>query len=430
MPTRNITLMCMNTPVLEYNVDDGLFDVLNEKLLPYPLKDKFRELPSSEGLLTKTAIDKYVKHRDYIRDKNNETFNRWLQNRLLPVGRENSKRIALALGSDPVPKMKLIYLCRGLSLTDNYWLKLSGDNSTWKEVNLREVSLSEAIAYVALHGTSASLQTVPRTPEVTNQGAYAKAWLRRDGALWLYKKGANQTTAESRIEVMVSNILDKCNVRHVAYEMSEEPDPDGVAISTCCRCKCITDDTHMILSAMDYNSYCLSHDLKFDAECKRIDPDLYYKMIIVDYLTANRDRHLLNWGFFVSSIDNHIYCMHPLFDHNNAFDIAYMNKPDSPYQAIPEVTMREAALDAIKHVEFHFTEAITRDDFITQRQYEVFTSRAKELQIKLDKDDMLNWCKKNAPESVSSLSDVALIRDMHDSWLNYLRNEYGAPCTL
>lgn len=417
---KNILLMLMDKPVLKYNVDDGIFDIVNEDLLPYPLKDKFRKIPSFSELRS----EKDVKRRDYYRDKNNELFNGWLMNRLLPIGRENSKKIALLFGQDPVPRIKLIYLCRGLALTDNYWLKIEGSTDTWNSVNLRENSLSEAIAYVALHGTSVSLQDVPRTPEITNQGAYAKAWLRRDGALWLYKKGANGT-AECRIEAMVSNLLDKCNVRHVAYEMSEEPDPDGVASSTCVRCKCISSNEHMIVPAMDYMSYCNAHDLNFDKECIRIDSDLYYKMMIVDYLIANRDRHGLNWGFFVKSSNNEMLYMHPLFDHNNAFDLAYMRDGNQSYQALPNTTMREAAKHAISKVDFHFTEEITRDDFITDRQYEMFMSRARELGIRTNCSERIDWMRSNAPTSLKVSTDAELIDYMQSSWLDYLRNSYG-----
>jgi len=416
--SKDIYLMLKNKPVLYYSVDTGDYNVLDDKLLPYPLKDKFRKLNFEDN-------SKYGKTRLLADAKaNNEIFNSWLMNRLLPIGRENSKRISLAFGQDPVPKLKLIYLCRGLALTDNYWLKIEGSKETWESVNLRTNSLSEAIAYVALHGSSVSLQDVPRTPELTNQGAYAKAWLRRDGALWLYKKGANGIT-ECKIEAMVSNLLDKCNVRHVAYEMSEEPDPDGVANPTCVRCKCISTEDLMIVSAMDYMSYCNAHDLNYDKECVRLDKDLYYKMMIVDYLTANRDRHGLNWGFYARTSDNEVFCMHPLFDHNNAFDIAYMQNPDSDYQALPKVSMRKAAKKAMLEVDFHFTEEIKREDFLTDRQYKVFMTRAKELGIPTVSNERIDWMRANAPDSVKDLPVHELIVYMQPAWLNYLRNSYG-----
>ncbi len=416
---RNIYLMCKDTPVLEYNVDDGIYKVLNEALLPYPLKDKFLDVQDKKyERLSRVAFARLI-------NKNNEIFNNWLRLRLLPIDRANAKRIVLALGQDPVPQLKLVYIYHGLSVIDNYWLTVNR-NIKWQNMNVREVSLSESIALVALHGTSVTLQGKIITPEVTNQGAYAKAWLRRDGRFWLYKKGAVDST-ESRIEAMVSNLLDKTNVRHVFYEMAEEPDPDGVESPTCCRCPCIADDSNMILPAMDYLAYCNSHDLNFDRECERIDPDLYYKMMIVDYLIANRDRHLMNWGFYVDGTDNRIKCLHPLFDHNNAFDIAYMNNGDLGYQALNGVTMRAAATHAMGKVDFHFTAPIVREDFITERQYNCFMSRAEELGIRTDLSDKMNWCRENAPDAYKNESNEFIEQMMHDAWISYLRNDYGKP---
>lgn len=139
-------------------------------------------------------------------------------------------------------------VCRALSLQDNYWLRSEGDPAGWKDVNLRTKSLSEAAAQVSLHGTSFTLtnkkEEAMRTPELTGQGAYAKAWVREPDGLYLYKRGANGV-AESKIEVMVSNLLDNCNVDHLKYEAGQS---NGEYI---CKCRCMTDDTFSMLSGMD-----------------------------------------------------------------------------------------------------------------------------------------------------------------------------------
>ena len=196
-------------------------------------------------------------------------------------------------------------------------------------------------------------------------------------------------------------------------------------LANCVRCKCIVDDDVMIVPAIDYMSYCNSHNLNYDKECLRIDSDLYYKMMIVDYLTANRDRHGLNWGFYARCSDNKIIGMHPLFDHNNAFDLEYMSNGDLKYQAVPTMTMREAALYAMKRVDFHFTEEIVRDDFITERQFKTFMSRANELGITTSHSDRISWMRENAPDAIKNCDTETLIDYMQDAWLKFLRNEYG-----
>lgn len=79
---------------------------------------------------------------------------------------------------------------------------------------------------------------------------------------------------------------------------------------------------------------------------------------------------------------------HPLFDHNNAFDIDFMRDMDAPYQ-FGEMTIKQAALKAMKEVDFHFTAPITRADFITERQYLSFKKRAACLGLKVERREDL-----------------------------------------
>lgn len=145
----------------------------------------------------------------------------------------------------------------------------------------------------------------------------------------------------------------------------------------------MTTDSISILPAMDFNSYCSRLGLNFEQECLKIDAEAVYKMWIVDYLIANRDRHGMNWGFFFHCDTNEIIQCHPLYDHNNAFDIEFMNDEDADYQAVPGKSIKQAAMYAIKKVDFHFYREFVREDFITERQYKMFMKRAGQLGIKV-----------------------------------------------
>ncbi|KSV58746.1 hypothetical protein [Acetivibrio ethanolgignens] len=378
---KDMLLMMKDKIVMSINFDLGKYEVVNERLLPFTLQGILRP-PLEE----KDTYSKYELTQIRIRDnKNKDAIIGWLANRVLPLSRDNAKKVynllRLEQRQDDYSKAKIAILCRAVSLQDNYWVKIENDKTTWDDVNLRTNKLNDVVAQVSLHGSSLSLTGSLTTPELTGQGAYAKAWKRENGELWLYKKGAKDAT-ESRIEVMVSNILDKCNVPHIHYELGEST--GGVeGTVTCCKCKCMTTEKLSILPAMDYNSYCIRHGLDFYEECKRIDADMFYKMCIVDYLIANRDRHGMNWGFYFNCDENEILHMHPLFDHNNAFDKDYMADENARYLVFDDMTLKEAAIEAMKHVDFHFTEEITRDDFITDRQFKFFVKRAKQLGIKL-----------------------------------------------
>ena len=360
---------------MSINFDEGVYDVLREDLLPFTLKGKLRRVPDFSEI--KSRYDDT--QRQIIIRRNNAAIVSWLANRTLLLSRKNAKWIYNLLKIEQLDtdeqKAHVSIICRSVSVLDNYWIKLDGDTATWESINVRHNPLNKTIAQVALHGKAVTLQGSLITPELTTNGAYAKAWRRHDDErLWLYKLGANGNT-ESRIEVMCSGLLDKMNVRHCHYEAGTDDD------KYVCMCPAMTDDNISILPGMDFYTYCNVNNIDFDKKILEIDADSIYKMWIVDYLLSNRDRHGQNWGFYYKPRTMEIVGCHPLFDHNNAFDREWVQNRDVAYQ-FGDMTIREAAHKAMKNVDFHFIEEIKPKDFITERQHNEFMSRAKELGIK------------------------------------------------
>lgn len=381
--SKDLLIMCEDRVVMRVNLEKGVFDVADEALLPYPLKGKILREPDAAGLVSnpgyyRTQLMSYVM-------KMSEAVISWLSGRTLLLSRSNAKKLYNLIHADQTEtdstRAKIAIQCRAVSILDNYWIRTEDDAAVWREVNLRHNPLNEIVTQVALHGKSLTLQGSLVTPEFTTNGAYAKAWRRhQDGTLWLSKLGAKDAT-ESRIEVMVSALLDKMNVEHVHYEAGED---EGKYV---CMCPAMTDDTLSIVSAMDLYSYCNVNQISFDRFCFEKDAPAMYKMEIVDFLISNSDRHNQNWGFYYDPKTMEILRCHPLFDHNNAFDIEYMRDPDAHY-LFSGKSMRETACNAMRHVDFHFTEKITRGDFITDRQYRSFMERAKILGVRTIGDNV------------------------------------------
>ena len=372
-----ILIMHENVEVMRIDFDRNIFEVLREDLLPFTIKGKLRKILSFAEV--KSEYDDT--QRMIAREANIVAIRSWLANRTLSLSRKNAKWLYNLLKIEQVSseteKAKIAIMCRAVSVLDNYWIKLEGDDATWETINVRHNPLNETIAQVALHGKSITIQGSLCSPELTTNGAYAKAWRRhKDGNLWLYKLGHSDNT-ESRIEVMCSNLLDKMNVSHCHYEEGED---DGKYI---CMCPSMTTDKISILSGMDFYTYCNVNNLNSDVEMLKIDSEGIYKMWIVDYLLCNRDRHGQNWGFYYNPTTMKILGCHPLFDHNNAFDIEWMRDRDAKYQ-FGDMTIREAAWIAMQKVDFHFTEKITREDFITERQYQEFMWRANDLGVTVE----------------------------------------------
>lgn len=370
-----LVIMCANEKVLSINADTGVLTIHNEKLLPHSLQNRFEFYSKTEPPYT----EKDLKYILYYNHQNYEAVINWLANRTLLLSRHNAKKLYQAYRleqlTDAYSRAKLSIACRALSVLDNYWVKLSTDDKTkWEDINIRHNSLNKAVAQVALHGTSLSLQGSPEAPEFTTNGAYAKAWHRdEDGSLWLYKLNDMQSTA--KVEVMVSNLLDCMNVKHCHYEAREDMD------EYVCACPLMTNDEISIADGLTFISYCNRLGLDPDKELIKLDADGFYKMLIVDYLIANPDRHGQNWGVYYNPTTTEIVSLHPLFDHNNAFDKIVMEDENRESHFLNK-SLKENAMMAMKKVDFYFTKPITREMFLTSRQYEVFMKRANQLGIK------------------------------------------------
>ena len=362
-----ITLMCGDFEVLRFDFKSHLFEVLNSNLLPFELKGVVRTLPPNADLNTNLQI----------LDTNRQAITNWLSHRVLSLSRTNAKKLYNALGVDQVSDvgtyMKIAALCNGVSILDNYWLRLHTGPQNWKDINIRHNSLNNTVAQIALHGYSISVEGSLTTPELTTDGVYPKAWRRVGRDLYLYK--ADRTICgKSLTEVMVSNILDKTNAQHCMYEAVTD---EGKQM---CRCKVLTDDKHSIVPAYDYLVYCKHNNVDFLKAIMDLDKESIHKMCIVDYLISNSDRHSRNWGFLYKPNTMELIGCHPLFDHNNAFDESFMKNRDSVYR-FNKRSMRETAKAAMEEVDFHFISEIIRDDFLTDEQYDEFMWRANDIGV-------------------------------------------------
>lgn len=374
----DMLLMLKDTPVMLINFEVGKYDVLNEKLLPFQLQNCLHTVPTFDEIKTKQDLTRL----NNIQQDNYMVIICWMASRVLPLYRDNAKKIYNTFRFEQLQSefhlAKIALTFRALSVMDNYWLKLPNDNLTWKDVDLHKARINLSLAKVSLCGSSYYSEDKEKDalhcPELSGQGSFAKAWLRDGEDLYLHKRGG-KNTFESKVEVMVSKLLDNCNVRHITYESAH-----AFRYYTC-RCKCMTDDTLSILTWHDFKSYCHNFGKDPKQEALRIDPEMVYKMMIVDYLIANPDRHGMNWGFFYNCDTMEILGCHPLFDHNLAFDTKCMKDPARGYLFDDTKSMRDWAKYAMERVDFHFYREFTREDFLTDKQYECFTQRAKEIGV-------------------------------------------------
>jgi hypothetical protein len=361
-------LMHKNKKVLEFDIDRNIYHILDEQMLPYGLRNVFIQYDINMSDEEKIAV----------RTNNHVKFIHFLAGRMLTIERENAKKIlnAYHLSQDQTDYNKacIAISCRAVSMTDCYWINNEQD-ICWENIDPKRNHLNDIVAHIALKGSSLTLTGEPHTPELTGQGAYAKAWQRIDGETYLLK-AAGRYGNEEDIEVCVSKILDCFNVAHVKYEKDYFEDKP---VSKCLN---MTSDQYSIVSAEEISGYCNRTGLDFLQTVLSIDAESIYKMCIVDYLIANSDRHGKNWGFYVNNDTRKIVSCHPLFDHNNAFDEEQMADPTGGASLIfHEKNKQEAALYALQRCVFECIAPVKREIFLSDKMYQSFMRRAVELKL-------------------------------------------------
>lgn len=368
----NVTyLKLQDKTVLSFNTTELYFKIHDKNLLPFMLRDSIADT-SGEGMLDSLPL----KDAQRVIRQNETALGRFLSFRSLSVNRENAKQILNQLRipqkSDFETNLKTMIMCKALSASDDFWIT-NDMNEKWADVNLRENPLHETLQQIALFGKSLAITGKLRTPELTGQGAYAKAWYREDGVLYLYKAGFKGGDEAER-EALASRILDCFNVPQVQYELTEK---DGRTVT---KCRQMNSDDYSVVDAIDIDVWGKQSGQDLFDFARQTDSDLFYKTIVADYLLSNADRHFGNWGFYMSNRTGEIIGMHPLFDHNNCFDPGFIKNPDEvECQLIPGKKQRESALYAIKHCDFRCVRSVTRNMFSDKKMYDSFMERAVEL---------------------------------------------------
>ena len=193
----------------------------------------------------------------------------------------------------------MLVRCFGLSLSDQYWIKHDGEDITWDKVNFFENSFSEDIGDV-LFGEAKKVEGFSfSSPDNTSDGCLKKRWKIIDGKRCLIKSGSNPFHQQPFNEVIATKVMEKLNIPHVPYTLIWDK---GLPYSVCE--DFITAETELVpawrilktqkksnnVSVYQHFIHCCQ-ELGVDDIEQSID-----KMLVLDYIIANEDRHFNNFG--------------------------------------------------------------------------------------------------------------------------------------
>ena len=224
-------------------------------------------------------------------------LNEWWRNRSIPDTRQGIKDALYALEINNTQVLPL--RSYGLSLSDSYWILPESSNINWYDLNFFDNAFSEDVGDV-LFGREKNIETFDfNSPDNTTDGYLRKRWKIANGKRCLIKGGSNPFRQQPFNEVIASKIMDRLGIDHVPYSIIWE---DGEPYSVCE--DFVTRDTELISAwrimqtqKKDNSSSVYRH---FVNCCKSLGaPDVVPaldRMIVLDYIIANEDRHLNNFG--------------------------------------------------------------------------------------------------------------------------------------
>lgn len=296
------TLMNKNKKIFDFDYDEEEHFIVkfernylvNEKYAPF-------------GLIKDDNIDK-------------SGFNKWWKNRQIPASRNGLKEVlqkSNMYDKDNFDLLDAKAYC--LSLSDQYWVKRTTEDILWENINFFDNEFSEDIGKVLFSGGKTPLKLNLNTPDMTSNGNYEKRWKIINGDRYLIKAGGKMINQEPFNEVIATKLYERIlnEDEYVKYSIVFD---DERAVSICKNF--ITKETELI-PAWKINEYYefREDESKYEHYIRCLNelgvPNanlLVDKMIVCDYILANKDRHFNNFGVIRNVETLEFERVAPIFD--------------------------------------------------------------------------------------------------------------------
>ena len=242
-------------------------------------------------------------------------LNDWWTERSIPASRSGVRE---ALETLEISNTKMLLVrCLGLSLSDQYWIKPDGTEITWEQINVCDNTFSDDIGDVLFGANKKSNALDFSSPDSTSDGNLKKRWKIIDGKRCLIKGGSNPFRQQPFNEVIAAGIMERLGIPHVSYSVTWNKEaPYSVCEDF------ITSDTELVpawrivQTQKKRNEVSAYRHFVNCAEALGI-PDVVQfldRMLVLDYIIANEDRHLNNFGAIRNAETLEWLGMAPIYD--------------------------------------------------------------------------------------------------------------------
>lgn len=283
---------------------------------------KIGEVYESEHLPIGVPVKKGVVDRTALND--------WWTERSIPASRSGI-RDALEILNIANTKMLLIR-CYGLSLSDQYWICPQDADITWDKINFFDNLFSDDIGDVLFGINKKNNAFDFSSPDNTSDGNLKKRWKVIDGKRCLVKGGSNPFRQQPFNEVIAAGIMERLGILHIPYQVMWN---QGAPYSICE--DFVTADTELIpawrIMQTQRKENSVSVYQHFVNCCEKLGikdvVPFLDRMIVVDYIIANEDRHFNNFGVLRNAETLEWIGMAPIYDSGSS--LGYDKMPAQIY---------------------------------------------------------------------------------------------------
>ena len=258
----------------------------------------------------------------------------WFKNRSVPDFRPDALKRLQAIGFESAASLMASGF--GTSLSDQYWIRPLGSTASWKDINCFENDFDQKLGELLLPHDDSSIPTLMEkiksdidvlasSPDAALNGNLPKRWEIDDAGRRIMVKAGRPANRfqEPFNEVIATDLCSRIlgENDYVAYSLRD----DGFMKWTS-TCKTMVDQftefvpAYAILSSAKVPSDRGLYDFYTETCCAyglNIKTDIE-KMLVIDYLMANFDRHWNNFGILMDAESRKWLRGAPIFDTGEA----------------------------------------------------------------------------------------------------------------
>lgn len=242
--------------------------------------------------------------------KRTQDLQGWLELRAVDRHRPNSRLLRRLYRLSDAEDAEIALRASAVTITDNFWVRPEGSSEIYDDVRFKE----NLFADVALEGkldafSDGRWQHPASSPELTNVGSFEKCWRFENGAWWMYKRGDE---SEQFAELFTAAVTARLGNSGTAYYLT----------STGVKSKDFTEngkynfDPAIGFIGDNYDDYIFCYE-KLQAFGQQFADD-YVKLLYVDAICRNVDRHSGNFGVLRDPDTGEAIRLAPNYDNNIA----------------------------------------------------------------------------------------------------------------